>query len=121
MFDLSILKVLVLGVLALVIFGPDQLPKMAAQAGKALRDLRRLAEVAKSDLQDGLGPEFRDFDINDLNPRHFVRKHFWDELDVDGDGGPAGPGGGPGRVLREPAASTLLAPGERPPYDSEAT
>jgi sec-independent protein translocase protein TatB len=117
-FDLSIWKVLVLGVLALVIFGPDQLPKMAAQAGKALRDLRRLAEVAKSDLTEGLGPEFHDFDINDLNPRNFVRKHFWDELDVEGDGSGDGR---PGRVLREPAGSTLLAPGERPPYDSEAT
>lgn len=123
MFDLSILKVLVLGVLALVIFGPDQLPKMAAQAGKALRDLRRLADVAKSDLTEGLGPEFRDFDINDLNPRSFVRKHFWDELDADGDGsgGPGSPGGASSRVLREPAGSALLAPGERPPYDSEAT
>jgi sec-independent protein translocase protein TatB len=120
-FDLSILKVLVLGVLALVIFGPDQLPKMAAQAGKALRDLRRLADVAKSDLAEGLGPEFRDFDINDLHPRNFVRKHFWDELDGEGAGGPAGPGGVPSRVLREPAGSALLAPGERPPYDSEAT
>jgi sec-independent protein translocase protein TatB len=115
-FDLSVLKVLVLGVLALVIFGPDQLPRMAAQAGKALRDLRRMADVAKSDLQDGLGPEFRDFDINDLNPRQFVRKHFWSELDPDGEGG-----GNGGQVLREPAGSALLAPGESPPYDSEAT
>lgn len=117
MFDLSILKIMVLGVLALVIFGPDQLPRMAAQAGKALRDLRRLAEVAKADLQEGLGPEFSDFDINDLNPRNFVRKHLWDELDTDGDG----VNGSASRVPREPAGTTLLAPGESPPYDSEAT
>lgn len=120
MFDLSIFKILVLGVLALVIFGPDQLPRMAAQAGKALRDLRRLAEVAKTDLQQGLGPEFGDFDINDLNPRHFVRKHFWDELELDEDGN-GGSMPGRSRVPREPAGSALLAPGEQPPYDSEAT
>ena len=117
MFDLSILKLLVLGVLALVIFGPDQLPKIAAQAGRALRDLRRLADSAKADLQDGLGPEFRDIDLADLNPRHFVRKHLWEEL-ADDDGS--------GTRLREPPEplgpeKVLLAPGERPPYDIEAT
>ena len=78
-FDLSITKLLVLAVLALVIFGPDQLPKIASQAGRMLRDLRRMAEGAKADLQDGLGPEFADFDINDLNPRNFVRKHLLDD------------------------------------------
>lgn len=127
MFDLSITKILVLGVIALVVFGPEQLPRMAAQAGKALRDLRRMADVAKADLQEGLGPEFRDFDFNDLNPRHFVRKHLWDELDIDGDGG-SGTDSGNGRISgngshvpHEPAGTTLLAPGESPPYDSEAT
>ena len=114
MFDLSITKLLVLAVLALLIFGPDQLPKIASQAGRALRDLRRLAEGAKADLQEGLGPEFADFDINDLNPRHFVRKHLLDDLDDpdDEDGSSSRP--------REPSASSLL-PGESPPYDAEAT
>jgi sec-independent protein translocase protein TatB len=113
-FDLSFLKLLVLGVLALVIFGPDQLPKLASQAGRALRDLRRLADSARADLQDGLGPEFRDFDLNDLNPRNFVRKHLWDELD---DGDDAGNG------TRSPQVPEpmLLSPGESPPYDVEAT
>jgi len=64
LFDLSIPKILILLVLGLVIFGPEQLPKMAAQAGRALRDLRRLAENAKADLSESLGPEFRDFDLN---------------------------------------------------------
>ena len=44
MFDLSLTKIAVLLVLAIVIFGPDQLPKVAAQAGRTLRELRRLAE-----------------------------------------------------------------------------
>ena len=32
MFDLSLPKLLVLAVLALIMFGPDELPKFAAQA-----------------------------------------------------------------------------------------
>jgi len=117
-FDLSITKLLVLGVLALVIFGPDQLPRIASQAGRALRDLRRMAEGAKADLRENLGPEFADFDINDLNPRHFVRKHLLDDAEdaEDAEDGDDGPGPRP----RAATASALL-PGESPPYDAEAT
>jgi len=83
-FDLSITKLLVLAVLALIIFGPNELPKIASQAGRVLRDLRRIAEGAKADLRDGLGPEFQDFDFEDLNPRRFVQKHLLDEGAGDG-------------------------------------
>jgi sec-independent protein translocase protein TatB len=115
-FDLSFTKLLVLAVIALLIFGPDQLPKIAGQAGRALRDLRRIAESAKADLQEGLGPEFRDFDINDLNPKQFVRKHLWDEFDNGGANGTTRP-----RVPHGADGASLLSPGESPPYDSEAT
>ena len=91
LFDLSITKILILAVLGLMIFGPEQLPRMAAQAGKALRDLRRMAENAKSDLTDSLGPDFKDFDFNDLNPKSFVRKHLIDGFDDDDDLNWSGP------------------------------
>src|ERR1700728_2457486 len=45
-----------------------------------LRDLRRIAEGAKADLREGLGPEFQDFDFEDLNPRRFVQKHLLDDM-----------------------------------------
>ena len=79
MFDLSITKLLVLAVIALVIFGPNELPRIMRQAGRALRDLRQIAEGAKADLREGLGPEFQDFDFEDLNPRRFVQKHLLDD------------------------------------------
>ena len=118
MFDLSLTKLLVLGVLALIIFGPDQLPKIAGQAGRALRDLRRIAENAKADLQEGLGPEFRDFDLTDLHPKNFVRKHLWDEFESNGSGGT---GGLPQPEPLQTTGAPRLSPGESPPYDSEAT
>ena len=120
-FDLSITKLLVLGVLALVIFGPDQLPKMAGQLGRALRDLRNMAEKARTDLTENLGPEFRDFDINDLNPKTFVRKHLLDEFDVNGNG-VNGTNGSDGRRADHPMRRDHPLPvGQRPPFDSEAT
>jgi sec-independent protein translocase protein TatB len=122
LFDLSITKILVLGLLGLVIFGPDQLPKLAAQAGRALRDLRRLADSAKADLSESLGPEFRDFDFNDLNPRSFVRKHLLDPMQDDDETWSAVDAETTYAELPEPDPEpAALIPGEIPPYDSEAT
>jgi sec-independent protein translocase protein TatB len=109
-FDVGLGEALLLLVLALVIFGPDQLPKVASQAGRALRQLRTMANSAKDDLRDGLGPEFADFDVADLSPRRFVRKHLLDDLDLDEFGQETA-------MAEEP----LLPFGERPPYDPEAT
>ena len=82
MFDLSLPKLLVLTVIALVIFGPDELPAIASQVGRALRDLRTIAEIAKNDLREGLGPEFADIDIEDLNPKRVVHKHLSGDLNA---------------------------------------
>lgn len=127
MFDLSFVKIAVLAVIALVVFGPDQLPKMAAQAGRALRDVRRLAENARADLKEHLPPELSEFDVNELNPKYFVRKHLLDEVDgtVNGNGSTETTGGtgvaGIGTELSHEPSTALLEPGESPPYDAEAT
>jgi sec-independent protein translocase protein TatB len=129
--DLDFTKLLVLGVIALIIFGPDRLPAMAAQAGRALREVRKLLDGAKSELQENLGPEFSQLDITDLNPKTFVRKHLMEEITGDGvlvnafndvrnATGPVRIGNGAnGSAGALPAAR--LAPGERPPFDAEAT
>lgn len=112
MFDVGLGEMVVLVVLALVIFG-EKLPTVAGQAGRTLRQLRTMANSAKQDLQEGLGPEFKDFDIADLNPKTFVRKHL---LEDDDDYATSASD-------LEPAYSGLehLDYGERPPFDSEAT
>jgi sec-independent protein translocase protein TatB len=115
LFDLSISKLLILAVIALIIFGPNELPKIASQAGRALRDLRKIAEGAKNDLREGLGPEFADFEIEDLHPKRFVQKHFLDDLNGDSAKASA-------QSSRQTRANgALLAPGERPPFDPDAT
>lgn len=119
-FDLSITKILVLAVIALVIFGPDQLPKMASQAGRTLRELRRMADGATRDLREGLGPEFADFDVRDLHPGNFVRKHLLDGVDGDVDG-TAGMAESEGEYMASHTAAATLAREETPPFDPEAT
>jgi sec-independent protein translocase protein TatB len=133
-FDLSPFKLLVLAVIALVVFGPYELPKLAQQAGRLLRDLRRIAEGAKADLREGLGPEFQDFDFDDLNPRRFVQKHLlddmtdqmrplYDEFKSVPDAvmaGTAATGSSNAAAGANGARATLLD-GEDPPFDLEAT
>jgi sec-independent protein translocase protein TatB len=128
-FDLSLTKLLVLAVIALVVFGPHELPKIASQAGRALRDLRRIAEGAKADLREGLGPEFNDFDFQDLNPRRFVQKHLIDDMadstqplydEFKGTSEAVLGGAAAGTAVATGAHGTLLD-GEEPPFDLEAT
>lgn len=128
MFDLSFYKLLALAVIALIVFGPNELPKVISQAGRWLRDLRRIAESAKSDLREGLGPEFQDFDLQDLNPKTFVRKHLMDDFEAAMSGPAAarpgqnmGQNTGQGGVATAATPQTTLAPGETPPFDVEAT
>lgn len=122
MFDLSVPKLLVLAVIALVVFGPKELPKMAAQAGRALRELRRMAEGAKADLREGLGPEFADFEIEDLNPRRFVQKHLLDDLNGnDLNGTAVNDHDATAEAAYASSGGPRLRPGEEPPYDAEAT
>jgi sec-independent protein translocase protein TatB len=122
-FDLDLPKLLFLGVVALIVFGPERLPAMAAQAGRALRELRKMAEGAKSELQENLGPEFSQFDLADINPKHFVRKHLLDDLTGESVViGGNGSNGSNGAALASRTSSVIkLLPGESPPYDNEAT
>ncbi|MEV0998424.1 sec-independent translocase [Nonomuraea sp. NPDC050202] len=122
MFGLGWMEVGALIVIALLVFGPERLPQAAAQAGKTLRNLRRMANNARDDLRAGLGPEFQNFDPADLNPRNFVRKHLLDDLEDDWNDNK--------RPELEPVAASApygaepvdeLGFGELPPYDSEAT
>ena len=109
------LEILAILVLALFIFGPDRLPKMASELGRGLRRVRRMATSARRDLKDGLGPEMQDFDFDDLNPRSFVRKNLFEDIDDDDDDDVDD------RRHRNGTRASQLDYGERPPYDDDAT
>jgi sec-independent protein translocase protein TatB len=117
--SLSWERLFVLGILALLIFGPERLPTLARDAGRALRKLRETALGAREQLSAELGPEFGDLDLASLNPRTFVRKHL---LDGDPDGLLSDPFGDTPTGTRTPTRSvTPLTAGELAPYDLDAT
>jgi sec-independent protein translocase protein TatB len=98
-------EIIVLAVIGLIIFGPDRLPKAAADAARMMRQLRTMARSAASDLKAELGPEMADLDLASLHPRRLASSLLDDDA-TD-----------PLAV----AAAAPLAPGERPPYDDDAT
>jgi sec-independent protein translocase protein TatB len=117
-FDLSMWKLLVLGIIALVVFGPDKLPQIARDAGRTVRQLRGMAQAARAELKSELGDTVGEFDFSDLNPRAFVRKHL---LDFDADPNPGGalkPQTSPAPAASAAAAAAPAAPA---PYDLDAT
>ncbi|MQA17589.1 MAG: translocase, partial [Pseudonocardiaceae bacterium] len=50
MFDIGAMEFLMLGILALFIFGPDKLPDVARQAARGLRTVRAMAANARRDF-----------------------------------------------------------------------
>ncbi|HEX5497305.1 MAG TPA: sec-independent translocase [Mycobacteriales bacterium] len=108
-------EIAILVVIALLIFGPDRLPSLARDAARMLRQVREMAQGARSQIKSELGPEFADLDLNSLNPRAFVRKHLFEDDDLDWN-----PPSMPGDFLHRPTQRTL-ADGEQAPFDPDTT
>jgi sec-independent protein translocase protein TatB len=80
MFHLSPATLVVLAVLALFIFGPDRLPKAAAEAARTLRRVRGAVRGATDGFREELGPEFQDVRLRDLHPKALIQRHLLDEM-----------------------------------------
>ncbi|MFG2885585.1 sec-independent translocase [Streptomyces sp. NPDC048297] len=74
--DIGPLELVTLIVLAVLVFGPDKLPKFIQDTMRTIRKIREFSESAKQDIRNELGPEFKDFDFEDLNPKAFLRKQL---------------------------------------------
>ncbi|OKI09653.1 translocase [Streptomyces sp. CB02923] len=74
-FDIGPLELIALVILAVLIFGPDKLPKVISDVMSFVRKVRAFSDNAKEDIRSELGPEFKDFEFEDLKPKNFVRKH----------------------------------------------
>lgn len=74
LFDIGFGELIVLGVLGLIIVGPDRLPQVAAQAAKVIRQLRGQITDAKASVKDAIeiDPEIVR-DIRDLNPKRLLQ------------------------------------------------
>ncbi|MCX5267047.1 sec-independent translocase [Streptomyces sp. NBC_00199] len=74
--DIGPLELVTIIVLAVLVFGPDKLPKVIQDVMRTVRKIREFSESAKADIRSELGPEFKDFEFEDLNPKTFIRKQL---------------------------------------------
>lgn len=123
-------EILVLIVAGLFILGPERLPQGAAWLGRTIRQVKEYATGARDQLRSELGPEFDELrkpledlrGIRDFNPRTAVSKHLFDgENPLDPPLNGNGNGNGSASSTAKPQPQRPLDPGERPPYDSDAT
>ena len=124
MFGLTFDKLLVIAVIAVFLLGPERLPHYAAQFGRLVKSLRRMAEDAKGRMREEMGPDFDDVDWKKLDPRQYdPRRIIREALLDDNDDGPAFP-----KAVEQEAPQTASAAlqklretGQSAPFDSEAT
>jgi sec-independent protein translocase protein TatB len=111
-FGVGLPEFAVIAVIAIFVFGPDKLPDLARQAGRMARQVRRMANNARDELREELGPEYSDLELRDLDPREIVRRHITEAMEAEDDE-PVTP--------RTRRGQRPLEDGETPPYDVDAT
>ncbi|MGW1161634.1 sec-independent translocase [Streptomyces sp. NPDC002519] len=148
--DIGPLELVTLVVLAVLVFGPDKLPKMIQDVTRTIRKIREFSESAKHDIRSELGPEFKDFEFEDLNPKTFLRKqlendelglteirngfdlkkemaevtdavHGHDSEAPSSPSSPASPSSSAGGTVDMTKRPEKPGPGEYPPFDADAT
>lgn len=125
MFGLTFEKLLLIGIIAVFLLGPERLPHYAAQLGRLARQLRDMANGAKDRMRDEMGPEFDDLDWKKLDPRQYdPRRIIREALDDDpvkehsATVSRATPNPDGAYLQRKRARDAALGPA---PFDSEAT
>ncbi len=123
MFGLSGEKLLILAIIAVFVLGPERLPEYAKGLANIIKSIRKMAEGAKTQIKDELGPDYEDVDWRKLDPRQYdprriIREALMEDMDFSTEK----------KVLTETismaAAVTVvqsLEPGELAPFDSEST
>ena len=123
-FGLTIEKLLLIGIIALFLIGPDRLPAYSAQFGRLVRQLRDMASGAKERMRDELGPDFDDMDWKKLDPRQYDPRRIIREALQEGTTPAASTEATAEPVIVESAyqkRKRLAAEGKPAPFDPDLT
>ena len=119
-FGLTFDKLLIIGIIAVFLLGPERLPYYASQLARLVKSLRGMANGAKERMREEMGPDFDDIDWKKLDPRQYDPRRIIREALIDDE--PATPA-----VQVKPVESAyaqrqrFLREGKPAPYDGEAT
>jgi sec-independent protein translocase protein TatB len=117
-FDINGWEFIVVLVVALLVIGPERLPEYSAKLAKLVRQLRGLADTAKVQLREQMGPDFDDIDWKQYDPRQYdPRRIVREALMDDGpdDDAPQSEG------FKAPSSFKHHDPDKPTPYDEDST
>ncbi|MEY4312542.1 MAG: Sec-independent protein translocase protein TatB [Actinomycetota bacterium] len=114
-FGLTIEKLALIGLIALLVVGPERLPGYAQSLANLVKKLREMARGAESRLRDEVGDDFDIEELKKLDPRQYDPRRIIREALVDE------PSPKPAR-LGDPSKTVALSrAAATAPFDSEAT
>jgi len=118
-FGLTIEKLLLIGLIAGLLVGPERLPRYAESLARLTGRAREMLRGARTRMRDEMGPEFDEVDWRRLDPRQYDPRRIIREALLDDP---------PSATVRAtagagPAATVAAtdAPATGTPYDTEAT
>ena len=85
MLDINPGELLILLVVAVVVIGPERLPKYAAELARMVREVRTFARNAREQVREEMGEEFDDVDWQALDPRRYDPRRIVREALLDDD------------------------------------
>ncbi|MCC2034204.1 Sec-independent protein translocase TatB [Microbacterium allomyrinae] len=128
-FGLTIEKLLLIGLVAALIIGPERLPRYAESLAGFTRRTRDWLSTARTRVRDEMGEDFDDVDWRTLDPRQYdprriIREALLDDAPVATVRAAevAGAVTSTAAPSTPPVRSPFRGPSEQPPpYDTEAT
>ncbi len=118
-FGLTFEKLLLIGVLAVFLLGPERLPYYASQLARLVKNLKKMADGAKDRMREEMGPDFDDVDWKKLDPRQYDPRRIIREALVDEIAPTKAPPVEDSAYMKR--KRRLEAQGKQAPFDSEAT
>ena len=123
MLDINGWELIVLVVVGILILGPERLPEYAGKLGNLVRQVRGMAQNARTQLKEQMGPEFEDVDWRQYDPRQYDPRRIVREALMD-DPAPAvepEPAEKPQSGVMAPVSQPFHDPAKPTPWDADAT
>lgn len=122
-FGLTFEKLLLIGLIAVLIIGPDRLPQAAETFARTVRKVGEYMRDAKTRVRDEMGPELDDVDWRKLDPRQYDPRRIIRDALLE-EPTPAPSPAQASAAIAEPVAPRVTERYDgtgRPPFDDEAT
>ncbi|PVE92264.1 MULTISPECIES: twin-arginine translocase TatA/TatE family subunit [unclassified Microbacterium] len=121
-FGLTFEKLLLIGLIAVLIIGPERLPRAAEGFARMVRKVGEYVRDTKSKMRQEMGPELDDVDWRKLDPRQYdPRRIIRDALMEEPQPATATKARATIAEPVAPRAPQTFSAENRPPYDPEAT